>query len=169
MHLCSHAWPPGLHGRPQQPSMYMMAYLGACMHLTHGQTVYSPIASAGIMAAHISSSYSSMHSQLESGPCHCLTSLYQQVIWHTSQYLCDMITWPCGPTCMTPQGCILTSTIGLVSDVLPWGVMHVGPQGQVIMSHRYWDVCQMTCWYNEVRQWQGPDSNWECMWVSMSC
>jgi len=47
-----HAPPPGLHGRPWQPSMYTMAYLSARMHLTHGQKVSSPIALARLMAAH---------------------------------------------------------------------------------------------------------------------
>ena len=37
--------------RPQQPSVYMMAYLSTHTHLTHGQMVFSPIALAGLMAA----------------------------------------------------------------------------------------------------------------------
>ena len=47
-----HAQPPGLYDRPWQPSAYMTAFLGIHMHLTHGQTVSGPIASAGFMVAH---------------------------------------------------------------------------------------------------------------------
>src|SRR5882724_4650790 len=47
-----HAQPPGLYDRPQQPSVYMTAYLSIHMCLTHGQTVSGPIALAGLMAAH---------------------------------------------------------------------------------------------------------------------
>ena len=47
-----HAQPPGLYDRPHQPSVYTTTYLSTCMHLTHGQTVSGPIASAGLMAAH---------------------------------------------------------------------------------------------------------------------
>src|SRR5882724_13119311 len=47
-----HAQPPGLYDRPRQPSVYMAAYLGIRMCLTHGQTVSGPIALAGLTAAH---------------------------------------------------------------------------------------------------------------------
>src|SRR5882724_1256534 len=45
IHPVDHARPPVLYDKPWQPSVYMMAYLGTCTHLTHGQTVSSPIAS----------------------------------------------------------------------------------------------------------------------------
>src|SRR5882724_12512842 len=47
-----HAQPPRLYDRPWQLSVYTTAYLGIHMHLTRGQTVSGPTASAGLMAAH---------------------------------------------------------------------------------------------------------------------
>jgi len=49
-----HAQPPGLYDRPQQPSVYMTAYLGIHMCLTHGQTVSGPIASLDLWQLTIS-------------------------------------------------------------------------------------------------------------------